>query len=556
MSNPAAPVPFSGRMQYSVPKDGIAGLKENWKHDIVSGFILFLIALPLSLGIAIASGMPPMAGIFAAIIGGLVVSQTSGSFVTINGPAAGLIVVVLHAVDKLGGGSEGYHGTLAVVVISGVLLLILGLCKAGELSKFFPSSVVHGMLASIGITIMLKQFPHMLGVAPPAKEPIALFLATPFTVTHLNPEIAVIGCVSMLILIALAFVKRGIVKKVPPPIVVVLVACLIGAVIHINQAHSYTAFGQSFEIIPKKMLVQLPTHFVESFTGPDWGAIAKDGFWACVLSITLVQGIETVLSCSAVDKLDPYKRQANTSRDLAAVGLGTALSGMIGGLPMIAEIVRSTANIANGARTRYSNFFHGLFILIFVSCFAALINNIPMASLAALLCFTGYRLASPKVFKETYEIGWEQLLFFCTTTITALFTDLLVGVAAGVAVKFLLHLLHGVPASQLFKPDVIVTTEGDDTYKVAIAKSAVFSNYLAIKRQIDKIPQGKNVIFDLSRASFIDHTVMEHLHDFKRNYKNAGGKCEVTGLELHNAGSHHPMACRRLKNEATLAGVK
>ncbi|MBS1997337.1 MAG: SulP family inorganic anion transporter, partial [Cyanobacteria bacterium SZAS LIN-2] len=463
MSNPGSTLPFSGQLQYGLPKDGIAGLKENWKQDIVSGFILFLIALPLSLAIAIASGMPPMAGIFAAIIGGLVVSQLSGSFVTINGPAAGLIVVVVHAVDKLGGGSEGYHGTLAVIVISGVLLLIMGLCKAGELSKFFPSSVVHGMLASIGITIMLKQFPHMLGVAPPAKEPVELLMATPFTVTHLNPEIAVIGGVSLLILIALTFVKKGIIKKVPPPIIVVMVACLIGAVIHINQAHSYVAFGQVFDIVPKKLLVQLPTNFASSFSGPDWAAIAKDGFWACVLSVTLVQGIETVLSCSAVDKLDPFKRQANTSRDLAAVGLGTVVSGMIGGLPMIAEIVRSTANIANGARTRWSNFFHGLFILIFVSCFAALVNNIPMASLAALLCFTGYRLASPRVFKEAYEIGWEQLLVFCTTTITALFTDLLIGVAAGVAVKFLLHLLRGVPVGQLFNPDVTVTEEGENT---------------------------------------------------------------------------------------------
>jgi MFS superfamily sulfate permease-like transporter len=556
MSNPATPAAQTSHPLGAVPKDRIAGLKENWKHDIVSGFILFLIAMPLSLGIAGASGMPPMAGIFAAIIGGLLVSQTSGSFVTINGPAAGLIVVVFGAVEKLGGGAEGYHGTLAAIVISGCLLLTMGLCKAGELSKFFPSSVVHGMLASIGITIMLKQFPLMLGTAfpKPVKEPLALVMALPYTVTHFNPEIAAIGCVGLVLLILLTLVKTGFIKKIPPPIIVVLAGCTIGTIINITEAHTYTAMGQTFAIDPKKMLVQLPTNFTESFSGPDWGALAKAAFWSCVVSITLVQGIETVLSCSAVDRLDPYKRQANSSRDLAAVGLGTAVSGMIGGLPMIAEIVRSTANIANGARTRWSNFFHGLFLLVFVSTCAALINKIPIASLAALLVFTGYRLASPKVFKEAYEIGWEQLLLFCTTAITALLTDLLVGVAAGVAVKFLLHLLRGVPIGQLFNPDVTVASEDDGTIKVSIAKSAVFSNYLAIKKHLDKIEQGKKIVIDLSRATFIDHTVMEHLHDFQRNYRNAGGSCEITGLELHKANSHHPTACRRLTT--TIAGAK
>jgi MFS superfamily sulfate permease-like transporter len=554
MSNPASPAIETSSPLGALPKDRIAGLKENWKYDIVSGFILFLIAMPLSLGIASASGMPPIAGIFAAITGGLLVSQTSGSFVTINGPAAGLIVVVVKSVEKLGGGMEGYHGTLAAIVIAGSLLFVLGLCKAGELSKFFPSSVVHGMLASIGITIMLKQVNPMLGVAPPGKEAWDLLTKLPYTVSHLNPEIATIGCVGLLLLISLTFVKKGFVKKIPPPIVVVLAGVGIGAAINITDPHSYTALGQTFDIVPKKMLVQLPTNFSESFTSPDWGALAKDGFWFCVMQITLVQGIETVLSCSAVDKLDPFKRQSNGSRDLAAVGLGSAVSGMIGGLPMIAEIVRSTANIANGARTRWSNFFHGLCLLIFVSTCAALINRIPMASLAALLVFTGYRLASPKVFKESYEIGWEQLLLFCITAITALLTDLLVGVATGVAVKFLLHLLRGVPAGQLFNPDVTVTTEEDGSFKVSIAKSAVFSNFLIIKRSLNKIEQGKKIVFDLSRATFIDHTVMEHLHDFQRNYRNAGGTCEITGLELHKANSHHPTACRRLIT--TLDGAK
>lgn len=529
----------------ALPQDRLAGLKENWKTDIVSGFILFLIALPLSLGIAMASGMPPVAGIIGAMIGGLVVSQCNGSYVTINGPAAGLIVVIVNAVDKLGGGLEGYHHTLAAIVISGGVLFVLGLLKAGELGKFFPASVVHGMLASIGIIIMLKQIPYMLGVAPPSKEPIELFLKLPFTFSHLNPEIAAIGFSSMLILIALTFVKEGFLKKIPPPILVVLSACTLGFFFHLTQQHSYTFMGNEFAINPVKCLVQVPVNMSTAFAAPDFSAVKMDGFWMCVLSITLVQGIETVLSCAAVDKLDPYKRQANLSRDLSAVGFGSLISGMIGGLPMIAEIVRSTANIANGAKTRWSNFFHGLFIFTFVLLAAAAINMIPLAALAALLVFTGYRLASPRVFKETHEIGWEQTLLFVTTIVVTLATDLLIGVASGVAVKFFLHILRGVHPGQLFQAKLEVEEEPERVV-VRIKEAAIFSNYLSMKKVLDKLPTGKKVIFDLSACTFIDHTVMEHLHDFMRDRNSLGG-AEIVGLEFHKATSKHHAAARRLK---------
>ncbi len=528
-----------------VPFDRLAGLKQNWKSDIVSGFILFLIALPLSLGIAMASGMPPMAGIIAAMVGGLLVSQISGSYVTINGPAAGLIVVIVSSVERLGGGSQGYHATLAAIVISGVLLFIMGLFKAGELGKFFPASVVHGMLASIGIVIMLKQFPIMLGTAPLSKEPIQLFLKMGETVTHANPEIAAIGVLSMLILVSLTFVKGGILRKIPAPIIVVLSACALGIFFHITTKHSYAFCGQSFDINPAKCLVQVPTNMVSAFTFPDFSAVKLNGFWLSVLSITLVQGIETVLSCAAVDKLDPYKRHANLSKDLSAVGLGSAISGMLGGLPMIAEIVRSTANVANGAKTRWSNFLHGLFIFSFVLLAASLINAIPLASLAALLVFTGYRLASPRVFKETHSIGWEQTLLFVTTIVVTLASDLLIGVAAGVAVKFLLHILRGVRINQLFKANVEVLDDGADTVIVKVADAAIFSNYLSIKKYLTGIAPDKKVIFDLSKATFIDHTVMEHLHDFAQDQVSGGGSVSFTGMELHQCVSPHPTSCRK-----------
>ncbi|MDQ5963934.1 MAG: hypothetical protein QG625_88 [Cyanobacteriota bacterium erpe_2018_sw_39hr_WHONDRS-SW48-000098_B_bin.30] len=533
--------------QRSVPTDRLAGLRENWRHDIVSGFILFLIALPLSLGIAMASGMPPMSGIIAACIGGIVVSQISGSYVTINGPAAGLIVVILDGVQALGGGAQGYHNTLTAIVVAGLLLFVLGLFKAGELGKFFPSSVVHGMLASIGLIIILKQLPIMLGVVPPAKEPLALLAKLPFIIMSANPYVALIGVIGLLILIVHTRIKMPMIRRIPAPILVVLSACWLSSIFKFTEAHDYTFMGQVFSILPKKLLVQIPTDCSSYLSFPDLTAFSMPRFFPVVLTITLVQGIETVLSCSAVDKLDPFKRKADLSRDLSAVGLGSAISGAIGGLPLIAEIVRSTANIANGARTRYSNFFHGLFILVFVLTSASMLNRIPLAALAALLVFTGYRLAAPRVFKETHEIGWEQTVLFVGTIVVTLATDLLIGVFTGVALKLFLHIIRGVKPIELFKSRVQIEKTGDKQVAVRIVGPAIFSNYMSIKKQLDSIEPGQKVTFELDRMSFVDHTVMEHFHDFQKDYKCTRGTVTFAGLELHKSTSQHSQSSRKLE---------
>lgn len=534
------------KSRLQLPKDRIAGLKENWRTDVVSGFIVFLIALPLSLGIAIASGMPPLAGIFAAIVGGIVVSQTSGSFVTINGPAAGLIVVILGAVEKLGGGDIGYHCALAAIVISGVLLFIMGLCKAGVLGNFFPATVVHGMLAAIGIIIMSKQMPFVLGVKPPSKEPLELIAKLPEMVMNMNPEIAMIGLSCLGILIVHALIKNKTIKKIPGPIIVVAVSIALGFYFDLQHPHTYVMNGHQYNIDPK-FLVVLPASVLSGITQPNWSQIGTTTFWLCVMSITLVQGIETLLSCAAVDKLDPYKRQADLSKDVAAVGLGSAISGMIGGLPMIAEIVRSSANVANGAKTRWSNFFHGTFMLIFVLVGAALVDQIPLAALAALLVFTGYRLAAPKVFFETHQIGAEQTLLFVVTILATLKTDLLIGVAAGIVCKFILHIIKGAELKNLFAVDAQVDQSAPDNYTVRIKSSAIFANYISLKRILDKLPHKKNITVDLSRSKLVDHSVMEHLDHYRREYDYEGGKFQIIGLETHSRASKHPLAAASLK---------
>lgn len=528
-----------------IPLDGIAGLRENWKTDIVSGFILFLIALPLSLGIAMASGVPPMAGIIAAVVGGLLVSQISGSFVTINGPAAGLIVVILAAVEKLGGGQTGYQCMLAAVVISGALLFVLGLLKAGELGAFFPTSVVHGMLAAIGVIIMAKQIHVMLGVAPTAKDPLGLLAEIPHSILNLNPEIAVIGLVSLIILIAHAAIKNSLWKKIPAPLIVMAVALLMGMLFDLDHKHSYLVGSARYVLDPHKYLVVLPENVLSGIAHPDFSQITSSTFWFAVLSITMVQGIETLLSCAAVDRLDPYKRQANLSRDMSAVGIGSLVSASIGGLPIIAEIVRSTANVNNGARTRYSNFFHGLFMLIFVLVGAAVIDKIPLAALAALLVVTGFRLASPRIFKETYEIGPEQIFLFAVTLVATLATDLMIGVGIGIATKFVLHLYNGAPIKAIFKAPISIEEEIDGLISIQIADAAIFTNYLSIKQKLDKLPPGRRLRLDLRFVKLIDHTVMDKLHEYAINYAKTGGQLSIAGLEDHEPTSVHPLASRR-----------
>jgi MFS superfamily sulfate permease-like transporter len=330
----------------ALPKTGFAGLKENWKGDLLSGFLVFLIAMPLSLGISIASGFPPMAGILTAIVGGLLVSRLNGSFVTINGPAAGLIVVVLGSVQELGEGDmvAGYHYTLAAIVIASVFQILLGVFKAGRLSSFFPASVVHGMLAAIGIIIMAKQIHAVVGNAPAkGSDLISTILQVPHSILNLNPEIAVIGFSGLIILIIWAQIKNPLLKKIPAPLLVVTMGIFFGYMFDLGTEHPSSLIeGMGSMLDPKKYLVQISDNFSASFIFPDFSKVGTGVFWHQVLTICLVGSLESLLSAMAVDKLDPCKRHSDLNRDLTAVGIGNLVSGLIGGLPMIAEIVRSS----------------------------------------------------------------------------------------------------------------------------------------------------------------------------------------------------------------------
>ncbi|MDD2739279.1 MAG: SulP family inorganic anion transporter [Methylomonas lenta] len=535
------------------PKTGFAGLVENWRSDLLSGFLVFLIALPLCLGIAMASGFPPMAGIISAIIGGLVVSRISGSFVTINGPAAGLIVVLVDAVQSLGQGDAmaGYRYTLAAIVIASILQVLMGVFKAGKLSAFFPSSVVHGMLAAIGIIIMAKQFHTLLGVKPAAQSLFGTIAEIPFSIMNMNPEVSIIGLLGLGLLIVWSLLKNPILKMIPAPLLVVLLGLALGQYFDLDHIHKYL-FLPDAEILPHHQfiigpafLVAVPENFMAGFYFPDFSKIASYEFWLAVVAICLVGSLESLLSAAAVDKLDAYKRDSNLNRDLAAVGAGNILSGLIGGLPMIAEIVRSSANVNNGAKTGWSNFFHGAFLLIFVALFPRLIHEIPLSSLAALLVFTGFRLASPKEFAKTLEVGLDNFVIFVVTIISVLATDLLIGVAIGIAVKLLMHFARGLKPGNLFSMAYEVKQTDADTYRIQVSGAAVFSNIISLKSLLADFPKAKNIYFDLSEAELIDHTVMEFIHHFTEEHNQAGGHCEIVGLDRHHAYSNHHLASRR-----------
>ena len=538
----------------TTPKTGLAGLKTNWRSDLLSGFLVFLIALPLCLGISMASGFPPSAGIITAIIGGILVSRINGSFVTINGPAAGLIVVVLGAVQALGAGDAmaGYRYTLAAIVVASALQILMGFFKAGRLSSFFPASVVHGMLAAIGIIIMAKQINVVLGTAPEKGSSLFSTIAQiPHSIANLNPEIAIIGISGLVILAVWSKIKNPLLKMIPAPLIVVLVGIGLARYFDLEHEHLYLFLPDAHFLphheatVGPKFLVAISENFLSSFYFPDFSKALSLEFWEAVVSICLVGSLESLLSAMAVDKLDPYKRHSNLDRDLTAVGVGNLLAGLIGGLPMIAEIVRSSANVNNGAKTGWANFFHGAFLLLFVVLFPRLIHSIPLAALASLLVCTGFRLASPKEFAKVMGIGKEQLFIFIATIIGVLATDLLIGVGIGILTKFAIHILRGVRLNNLFKIHFFIEQKEPDAIKVTIEGSAVFSNFMPLKTALANLEKGKTVIFQLNNTYLLDHTVMEFFHHFQHDYELLGGKCEFFGMEYHDAYSEHPLAIRK-----------
>jgi MFS superfamily sulfate permease-like transporter len=539
VSSPATRSPTTGT---SVPPP-------NLRADVTAGFLVFLIALPLCLGISMASGFPPIAGITTAIVGGLVSTFLGSARLTIKGPAAGLIVIVLGAVTELGQGDAltGYRRALAVGVAAAVIQILLSFARAGTIGSLMPPSVVHGMLAAIGVIIVSKQAHTLLGVSPLGKGPLPLLAEIPRSVMHANPEILVIGLCTLVVLFGLPLLPWRWAKKVPAPMVAILLAIPLGLFFDLDHQHTFSFQGHQYLVGPQ-YLIHLPGNLLRSLAFPDFTHLLDATSLKYVLMFTLVGSIESVLSVSAVDALDPAKCASDLDQDLRAVGIGNAIAALLGGLPMISEIVRSKANIDSGATSRRANFFHGLFLLGFVVLLPGVLHRIPLAALAGMLVYTGTRLASPAEFKRAYRIGPEQLFLFMLTLLVTLATDLLLGVGVGLLCKLALHVKDGVPLRGLLRMEMSEQRSGE-TLHIGVENAAVFTNVLALKRRLDRIEsEVTRVVIDFSRACVVGHTVLEKLHRIADEWE--GRELVLQGLEEHEPSSSHALAARKKRRPA------
>jgi carbonic anhydrase len=485
-------------------------LFSNVKGDLSAGLVVFLIAVPLCLGIALASGAPLFSGMIAGIIGGLVIGSLSGSNLSVSGPAAGLTAVVLTAITKLG----AFDIFLTAVVVGGVLQLILGLLKAGVVANYFPSNVIKGMLTAIGIIIILKQLPHAFGYDADAEGDFAFiqvdgdnsFTALLSTLNHIHLGATLITAVSILII--LYWNKIPKLNMVPAP----LVAVLFG--IGLNQF--FLATG-SVLAVSSSHLVSLPVaesfgSFISQFTFPDFRAITNKDVWIVGATIAIVASIETLLNLEATDKLDPLKRYSSPNKELRAQGIGNIISGLIGGLPITSVIVRSSANINSGGRTRLSTIIHGALLLSCTALIPSLLNMIPLATLAAVLLVTGYKLCKISIFKEMFKNGKYQWIPFVVTVVAIVFTDLLIGIALGMAVSVIAILRGNIRSSYFFRKEKYRT---GDSIILELAQEVSFLNKASILLTLDHMPENSTVVIDASKTTYIDFDVLETIREFK-----------------------------------------
>ncbi len=502
------------------PKDWLPGLAENGKTDVVSGFIIFLIALPLCLGIALASGAPPIAGVISGIIAGTVANLLSGSYVTINGPAAGMIVIVVGAVTEL-----GFAQALAVGVVAGAIQVVLSFAKAGKLTGFFPLSVIHGMLAGIGLIIMAGQIHVVLGRENPREHGIHILTSIPHSFADLVPATALVGLAAVLVMVFWPMLGT-VAKVVPAPLVAVVLGTGIALV---NGAGPRLDLGEG--------------GLLAGFTSPDFSGLLSGPAVKWIVLYVFVASLESLLTAEAVDKLDPWQRRSNMNKELFGKGVGNMLSSAVGGLPMIAEVVRSKANILNGARTRWSNFFHGVFLGLFVLAAPGLLELIPLAALAGILLVVGFKLAHPNDFRHALHISKVDFALMLITAFAVLLTDLLIGVATGIILGLVWAVVRGTSIGNLFKPAVAVSEQGDVT-TFQLRKALGFHNFIPLRSKLDALQFGRTVKLDFTQVHYIDPTVMERLHDFEVAYAADGGTVVRVGDDHLRADGHHEFSTR------------
>ena len=523
------------------------GLMKTLPKNMFSGLVVSLIALPLGLGLAMASEAPPIAGVITAIIGGIIVSVLGGSFVTISGPGNGLVGVVLVAITTL-----GLTATYAAIICSGALLIILGFLRLGKLADYFPSSAIQGMLAAIGLIILGKQFHIMLGNKIIRDNGIDYLLEIPntiITVFHFEDKglicAALAGVLSLAIMVFYSKVRNKYLQLIPAPMWIVLFS--------VGFSYYYELILESpSPISADYMIPSIPDigTIITEIPVPDFKMIGTFSFWSSVIALTLIASIESLLSIKAVDKLDVEKRRSNVNKDIKALGLATVASGFLGGLNVVTVIARSSVNVNNGGSNRSSNLFHSLFLVVFILLFSAELTRIPLSALMAILVYTGYKLASPVIVRKIFTIGKEQLIIFFCTLLVTLKVGLISGISAGLVATFIIHVVItkrlGLFVKNILKPNVLMYKEEDGSYFISVKHFCSFLNFNTLKTSLEAIPENNDVIIDFSLCGFVDHSSMENVDDYQELFQKKGGNIEVTGLDVLGAESKHPFALRRM----------
>lgn len=497
------------------------------KQDLPASIVVFFVALPLCLGIALASGAPLFSGLIAGIIGGIVVGSISGSQVGVSGPAAGLAAIVLTAIGTLG----GFENFLLAVVLGGIIQFLFGILKAGIIGYYFPSSVIKGMLTGIGIIIILKQIPHFFGYDSPEGD-FSFFQTNGEntfsgifnSLSYISPGATLIAILSLGILLLWSNIlsKKGkIFQLIQGP----LVAVFIGIVYVLLTQEN--AFWQ----IKSNQLVSVPvpsdlSSFLTQFSFPNFGAITNPDVWVTAFTIALVASLETLLCVEATDKLDPAKRITPTNRELISQGVGNFLSGMIGGLPVTQVIVRSSANIQSGGKSKMSAIIHGFFLLISVVLIPTLLNKIPLSVLAAILFIVGYKLAKPSLFKTMYQLGWKQFTPFIITIIGIVFTDLLIGIGLGLVVGIAVILIKSFQNSHFLH--IEDKSDGKHRIKMTLAEEVTFINKGAILKELDSLPRDTFLELDVRKTRFLDYDIIEIFEDFSEKARQRNIDISIT----------------------------
>jgi len=524
-------------------------LIDNWKSDLIAAVSVSLIALPLSLGIALAAGAPAMSGIISAFVGGVVTTFFRGGHVSINGPAKGVIAVILLGITLMDDGSgQAFNYVLAAIVVSGLIQAVLGLFKLGRFAEIFHSSVITGILAAIGIVICAKQIHVALGTSSDSPNIVQNLSDAITLLPQANPFVVLISLSGFILLLVQSKINNRFFNILPIPMWVLALSIPFAYLFDFFNEHALSFFGKNYTVGPD-LLLQIPDNIIDSIVFPNFGMVRTIEFWTTVFSLLIITSIESLAIAKAVDKLDPFKRKTDLNKELTGIGLSTAVAGLIGGLPIIAVIIRSTINIQNGAKTKWSNLYQGILLIFFIVVLGPLMRQVPLCAFAILLVYTGFKLASPSVFKQVYSKGTEQLVFFLATMIITVYTNLLVGLFGGLVLVLISHLLLArVPFRQFFKmvfnsgSDLISNQDG--SYQLKIKGVANFLGILKINKLVTKIPPSKNVIIEMSETRLVGITFMDYIVDFLRAQKSSGGQVSIVGLDSHVSFCNHNRALK------------